>query len=248
MSLDAEVLRYLEMVVDLGGPELFLDTLDRDQALTLAMTPTPTPRPARRRPSRPVEAADDTTDRLTVLNELAERASTCELCELHRGRTTVVFGEGDADADLVVVGEAPGQEEDRTGRPFVGRAGRLLDLLLMSVGFPRSAVYICNVLKCRPPDNRNPQPPEIEACTTNYLHAQLAAVAPRAILAVGRFAVQSLLSTDLAIGRLRGRLHAWRGIPVVVSYHPAYLLRSPNMVRTAWSDFQMLRTVLDEQT
>jgi len=243
MSLDADVVRYLELVAELGGPELYLDTLERDEALSLAMTP----RPARRRAIRPPAAGNEAARRLAVLTDLANRASTCQLCGLHAGRSTVVFGEGDPDADLVVVGEAPGQEEDRTGRPFVGRAGRLLDLLLMSVGFARSTVYICNVLKCRPPDNRNPQPDEIEACTTNYLHAQLAAVAPRAILAVGRFAVQSLLSTDQAIGRLRGRLHAYRGIPVVVGYHPAYLLRSPNMVRTAWSDFQLLRTVLDEQ-
>lgn len=243
MSLDTEVMRYLEMVRDLGGPELYLDTLKTDEALALAMARRPTPRTAKGN-DRPGQR----TDGPAVLDELARRASTCKLCDLHHGRTKVVFGEGDPAADLVVVGEAPGKEEDRTGRPFVGRAGRLLDLLLMSVGFPRSTVYICNVLKCRPPNNRNPQPPEIEACTTNYLHAQLAAIAPRAILTVGRFAVQSLLSTDQAIGRLRGRLHAYRGIPVVVSYHPAYLLRSPNMVRTAWSDFQMLRTVLDEQT
>jgi uracil-DNA glycosylase len=244
MSLDGEVVRYLEMVAELGGPDLYLDTLERDEALSLAMTS----RPARRRSTGGTAATPDTIRRLEVLNDLAKRASTCQLCGLHAGRTTVVFGEGDPDADLVVVGEAPGQEEDRTGRPFVGRAGRLLDLLLMSVGFSRASVYICNVLKCRPPNNRNPQPAEIDACTTNYLHAQLAAVAPRVILAVGRFAVQSLLSTDQAIGRMRGRLHACRGTPVVVSYHPAYLLRSPNMVRTAWSDFQLLRTVLDEQT
>jgi DNA polymerase len=158
-----------------------------------------------------------------------------------------VFGEGDPAARLVVVGEAPGQEEDRTGRPFVGRAGRLLDLMLLAVGFEREDVYICNVLKCRPPNNRNPQADEMDMCTRTFLHAQLDAIAPRALLAVGRFAIQSLLSDDSAVGRLRGRIHAYRDTPVVVSYHPAYLLRSPNMVRAAWADFQLVRTVVDEQ-
>jgi DNA polymerase len=170
----------------------------------------------------------------------------CTRCRLHETRRTVVFGVGNAGADLVVVGEAPGQEEDRTGKPFVGRAGRLLDLLLMSVGFPREQVYICNVLKCRPPENRNPLPDEMEPCTRNFLFAQLDVIAPRVLLAVGTFAAQALLDSTAPVGRLRGRVHAWRGTPLVVSYHPAYLLRSPNMVRSAWNDFQLARTVLDE--
>jgi DNA polymerase len=167
-------------------------------------------------------------------------------CRLHETRSSVVFGEGNPAADLVVVGEAPGGEEDRTGRPFVGRAGRLLDLLLMASGFPRDEVYICNVLKCRPPGNRNPQADEMDVCSRSFLHRQLALIAPRMLLAVGRFAVQALLDTTAAIGRLRGRLHAYQGIPLVVSYHPAYLLRSPNMIRTAWDDYQLIRTVLDD--
>jgi DNA polymerase len=158
-----------------------------------------------------------------------------------------VFGEGSPTADVVVVGEAPGQEEDRTGRPFVGRAGRLLDLLLLSAGFPRADVYICNVLKCRPPDNRNPQPDEVTLCTTSFLHGQLEAIAPRVLLAVGKFAAQALLESQESIGRMRGRVHAYRGTPLVVTYHPAYLLRSPQMTRVAWQDFQLVRRVLDEQ-
>jgi DNA polymerase len=158
-----------------------------------------------------------------------------------------VFGEGNPLASLVVVGEAPGQEEDRTGRPFVGRAGRLLDLMLLSIGLPRPDVYICNVLKCRPPQNRNPLPDEVEQCTTSWLFAQLDLIAPRALLAVGKFAAQTLAGSDESIGRLRGRVHVYRGTPLVVSYHPAYLLRSPNMVRVAWQDLQLLRRVLDEQ-
>jgi uracil-DNA glycosylase len=182
-----------------------------------------------------------------ALPTLAADAATCVRCGLHASRTNVVFGEGNATAELVVVGEAPGQEEDRSGRPFVGRAGRLLDLLLMTAGFPRESVYICNVLKCRPPNNRNPQPDEVTACTTSFLHGQLEAIAPRVLLAVGRFAAQALLQSEESIGRLRGVIHSYRGTPLIVTYHPAFLLRSPQMTRVAWQDFQMVRRVLDEQ-
>jgi uracil-DNA glycosylase len=182
-----------------------------------------------------------------ALPALASAAAACMLCRLHEGRTSVVFGEGNPAADVVVVGEAPGQEEDRTGRPFVGRAGRLLDLLLMTAGFPRENVYICNVLKCRPPNNRNPLPDEVSACTTSYLHGQLEAIAPKVLLAVGKFAAQALLASDENISRLRGSVHSYRGTPLVVTYHPAYLLRSPQMTRVAWQDFQLLRKVLHEQ-
>jgi DNA polymerase len=187
-----------------------------------------------------------TPEAIGELDSLAAVAAGCVQCRLHETRSKVVFGEGNPAADLVVVGEAPGQEEDRTGRPFVGRAGKLLDLMLMSSGFPRDEVYICNVLKCRPPGNRNPETDEMDVCSRNFLHRQLALIAPRLLLAVGRFAVQALLDSTAALGRLRGRLHAYQGIPLVVSYHPAYLLRSPNMIRTAWDDYQLIRKVLDD--
>jgi uracil-DNA glycosylase len=182
------------------------------------------------------------------LATLAAAARTCTLCRLHETRTQVVHGEGSEAARLVVVGEAPGQEEDRSGRPFVGRAGRLLDLLLLSAGFPRESVYICNVLKCRPPQNRNPLPDEVAACVGTHLLPQMAAVQPAVVLAVGKFAAESLLGTEESIGRLRGTVHSWQGTPLVVTYHPAYLLRSPQMTRVAWQDFQLVRKVLDEQT
>jgi uracil-DNA glycosylase len=182
-------------------------------------------------------------DRLRVLGD---HAAACTNCGLHETRGSVVFGEGSASADVVVVGEAPGQEEDRTGRPFVGRAGRLLDLLLLTAGLPRADVYICNTLKCRPPGNRNPQADEMAACA-GFLQGQLEAIAPRVLLAVGKFAAQALLQTDESIGRLRGKVHTYRDRPLVVTYHPAYLLRSPQMTRVAWQDFQLLRRVLDEQ-
>ncbi len=183
----------------------------------------------------------------SALSMLATDALGCARCGLSDGRTNVVFGEGAVDADVVVVGEAPGQEEDRTGRPFVGRAGKLLDLLLLSAGYARADVYICNVLKCRPPNNRNPLPDEVTACTTTWLHAQLEAIAPKVLIAVGKFAAQTLCASEASVGRLRGRIHDYRGTPLIATYHPAYLLRSPEMVRTAWQDFQLLRKVHDEQ-
>jgi DNA polymerase len=156
----------------------------------------------------------------------------------------VVFGEGSETAELMVVGEAPGENEDRQGRPFVGKAGQLLDLLLMTVGFPRETVYICNVLKCRPPGNRNPAPDEVEACSP-YLLKQVELVRPKVIMAFGTFAAQTLLGTDVAIGRLRGRVHSYHGTPLVPTYHPAALLRNSGWVRAVWDDLQRARSVLD---
>lgn len=252
MTVDRELIaRYFRQLSELGIDEVVLDGIAPEAAADLLagrVVPAAGPvRPGRdaeiAAPSRSVPDAGQ-PDRLAVL---AAAAAGCQLCRLHDGRTQVVFGEGSASADVVVVGEAPGQEEDRTGRPFVGRAGRLLDLLLMTAGFSRESVYICNVLKCRPPGNRNPLPDEVMTCTTNYLHAQLEAIAPRVLLAVGKFAAQSLARSEESIGRLRGAVHTYAGTPLVVTYHPAYLLRSPQMTRVAWQDFQLLRRVLDEQ-
>jgi DNA polymerase len=178
------------------------------------------------------------------LATLRETALGCPRCRLSETRTHVVFGEGNPDAELMIVGEAPGAEEDRTGRPFVGRAGQLLDRLLASVGFERESVFICNVLKCRPPGNRNPQPDEIAACSP-YLIRQLELVRPRAIFAVGGFAAQTLLATTVPIGRLRGTIHSYRDIPLVPTYHPAALLRNPAWIRPVWEDLQRLRSIVD---
>ncbi len=182
----------------------------------------------------------------TPLARLAAEAAGCTRCRLCETRTTVVFGEGSAHADVMVVGEAPGGEEDRTGRPFVGPAGRLLDLLLLSVGFPRERVYICNVLKCRPPQNRDPRPDEVASCTP-YLRSQIELIGPTVLLAVGRFAGQFLFGSEEAMGRMRGQVRESGGVPVVATYHPAYLLRSPQAVRAAWEDFQLLRRVYDDR-
>ena len=178
---------------------------------------------------------------------LRERVADCTRCVLHQSRTQTVFGVGNPSADWMIIGEAPGAEEDRRGEPFVGRAGKLLDEMLLAVGLQRDAVFIANILKCRPPNNRDPAADEAAACRA-YLDRQIALVAPKIIVAVGRIAAQHLLATDAPVGRLRGQHHqlAGNGIPVVVTYHPAYLLRSPTQKRKAWQDLVLARRVLRE--
>jgi uracil-DNA glycosylase family 4 len=171
--------------------------------------------------------------------------SSCVRCELSRTRTQTVFGVGNRNADLFVIGEAPGQEEDRQGEPFVGRAGQLLNAMLAAIGLQRESVYIANILKCRPPNNRDPSPKEATSCTP-FLDRQLELVAPKVVLAVGRIAAQWLLQSDASVGRLRGRVAKLPGkeIPLVVSYHPAYLLRSPAAKAKAWQDLCLVRDLL----
>jgi DNA polymerase len=178
--------------------------------------------------------------------ELRRVAMDCRGCRLSEGRTHVVFSDGPTQARLMVVGEAPGANEDSTGLPFVGAAGKYLDLLLGTVGLSRDeSVYICNVLKCRPPGNRNPQPDEIEACSP-FLKRQIEIVRPEALLAVGSFAAQLLTGREkTALGKLRGEVHSYQGVPLVVTYHPAALLRNPKWTRAFWVDLQLLRKVID---
>lgn len=243
----AGVLRELR---ELGVDEWYLDALTGEEAVgllrrstsTATSTTTPTPTPTSMPTSTPTPPL-----RASGLEVLAAEAAGCTRCRLAEGRTQVVFGRGDPAADLVVVGEAPGAEEDRQGYPFVGPAGKLLDLLLLAAGFPRDRVYICNVLKCRPPNNRDPLADEVAACS-GWLHGQLEAIRPKVLLAVGRFAGQMLSATDASISRLRGVVHSYHDIPVVATYHPAYLLRSPHATRAAWQDFQLMRRVLDEHS
>jgi DNA polymerase len=168
---------------------------------------------------------------------LRERVSACTRCALHETRTQTVFGVGHPGASWMFIGEAPGAEEDRQGEPFVGRAGQLLTSMLKAIGLRREDVYIANVLKCRPPGNRDPKPEEAGQCR-GYLERQIELVSPSIIVAVGRIAAQNLLATDTALARLRGKVHALgpRGWPLVVTYHPAYLLRSPGEKRKAWQD------------
>ena len=184
----------------------------------------------------------------TGLDELRNVVAACTLCALHRTRTQTVFGSGSPRADWLVVGEAPGFEEDRQGQPFVGRAGQLLTKMLRAIDLEREEVFIANILKCRPPDNRDPQPQEIGHCLS-YLRQQIELIQPKIILAMGRIAAQSLLDTNVAIGRLRGteQYFADTRIPVVVTYHPAYLLRSPQQKRKAWEDLQRAVRIRESQ-
>lgn len=180
----------------------------------------------------------------TSLDAIAQLVSRCAGCELGATKLRDVVGEGDPNADFVVVGEAPGEEEDKTGRPFVGASGQLLTKILAAIQLPREQVYICNVLKHRPPGNRNPSPAEVAACSP-FLLRQLELVKPKVILALGTFAAQTLLRTKEPIGKLRGRVHRYYGIPLVVTYHPAALLRNPNWKRPTWDDVQLARRILD---
>lgn len=186
------------------------------------------------------EAADWETLRQAVLN--------CTRCPLHRTRTQGVFGVGSQTARLLIVGEAPGAEEDRRGEPFVGRAGQLLDAMLRAIDLDRQTVYITNILKSRPPENRDPRPEEVAACEP-YLRRQIELLAPALIVAVGRVAAQNLLRTDRPLGRLRGQWHRYgpRETPLLATYHPAYLLRNPADKRKAWQDLKAVRRALDAE-
>lgn len=178
--------------------------------------------------------------------ELESRVSACTLCTLHATRTKPVFGVGDRSAHWMVIGEAPGADEDRQGEPFVGRAGQLLNSMLKAMGLAREQVYIANILKSRPPSNRDPRPEEVRACIP-FLYRQIELVDPRMILCVGRIAAQTLLNTDVTIGKLRGRLHKLAtGRPMVVTYHPAYLLRAPGEKRKAWADLVLAMRTFEQ--
>jgi len=186
----------------------------------------------------------DPVAQLESLGAVETAVEACRKCPLGHTRLTSVPGEGDPHAALVCVGEAPGKTEDETGRPFVGRAGQLLNEILHAIRFKREDVFICNVLKCRPPENRTPEPLEVGACSP-YLHRQLELIHPRVILALGRPAAHALLGSNASLGDLRGKLHRYRGIPLVVTYHPAALLRNPHWKRPTWDDVRLARRVFD---
>ena len=180
---------------------------------------------------------------------LRERVAACTACELCKTRTQTVFGVGNTRAEWLVIGEAPGAEEDRQGEPFVGRAGQLLNAMLLAIGLPRETVFIANMLKCRPPGNRDPRPEEVARCLP-FLRAQIALLEPRMILVVGRIAAQNLLATDAPLARLRGKLHHFgeANTPLVITYHPAYLLRTPGDKRKAWDDLKFARATYQRLT
>lgn len=181
---------------------------------------------------------------LETIDAVAERIRTTYCCALCPNRTNAVPGEGNPAARLVLVGEGPGATEDATGRPFVGQAGQLLDSILQAIDVPRSEVYITNIVKCRPPQNRKPLPDEIAACIP-YLHRQLELIRPKVILALGGTAGEALLGVRKSLGELRGKVHTFNGIPLVVTYHPAALLRNPNWKKPTWDDVRIARQLLD---
>lgn len=179
-----------------------------------------------------------------TLAEVADVVSSCTQCPLCTNRTKTVPGEGNPDARLMLIGEGPGETEDLTGRPFVGRAGELLDKILESIEAPRATVFIANVVKCRPPRNRAPLPDERAACLP-YLHRQIALVKPKVLLALGSTAAEAMLGVKKPLGEVRLKVHEWNGIPLIVTYHPAALLRNPNWKRPAWDDVRIARQLLD---
>jgi DNA polymerase len=189
--------------------------------------------------SRPFTLAGERAGKEALLSPLREEVRTCARCALCHGRTQAVFGTGDPTTRLMFVGEAPGFEEDRQGEPFVGKAGQLLNEIIKAMGLGRSQVYIANVIKCRPPQNRVPNPAEVGSCF-GYLEAQIGIVKPEVLVALGGVAAKALLGVDLPMGRLRGRFHDWRGLPLMPTYHPAYLLRNPQEKRKVWEDIQLV--------
>ena len=193
------------------------------------------------------ELIPNAIEKLDSLDALAKKVAKCTRCPLYETATKPVPGEGDPKAQLVCVGEAPGAKEDETGRPFVGQAGQLLTKILAAIDLTREQVFICNVLKHRPPGNRNPRPEEVEACSP-YLIRQLELIKPKVIVAFGTFAAQTLLNSKTPIGQLRGLVHKYHGIPLVVTYHPAALLRNPAWKRPTWEDVKLARRILDSST
>ncbi len=184
-------------------------------------------------------------DRLT-LETIIERMGECTRCDLHKGRRRIVFGAGPENAEIMFVGEAPGAEEDRQGVPFVGRAGQLLTKIVTAMKYSRQEVYITNVNKCRPPKNRDPRPAEVAACEP-FLMQQIQVIKPKVIIALGRWAAQTLLKTNTAIGGLRGKFHDYHGIPLMPTYHPAAILRNPNLRRPVWDDMQKVMKLLGKE-
>ncbi|MDX2438837.1 MAG: uracil-DNA glycosylase [Acidobacteriota bacterium] len=195
-------------------------------------------------PAAKSAVADQGTSSEDPLAALALSAADCQLCRLSEKRQKVVFGEGDPHTVVMFIGEGPGAEEDRTGRPFVGQAGQLLERMLFAIGLRRDQVYITNIVKCRPPGNRDPKDDEVAACSP-YLDQQIELIAPRVLVALGKPASHRLLGTSKPIGALRGRWASYKGIPLMPLFHPAYMLRTPSAKREAWADLKMIRQRLE---
>ncbi|MBI4726750.1 uracil-DNA glycosylase [candidate division TA06 bacterium] len=217
--------RYLQQQQELGETEL---------ALKRAKAKAPAP-------AKPKSAESNVS-----LGDYRSQIEKCQKCSLGKTRIKFVFGDGDPNSKLVFVGEAPGSDEDQQGLPFVGKAGQLLTKIIEAINFKRSQVYICNILKCRPPDNRDPLPDEIELCEP-YLIRQLEIIKPTVICTLGAFASQTLLKTDIPISKLRGKIHYYQNIKLVPTFHPAALLRNPAWKRDTWEDVKLVRQIYDQE-
>ncbi len=251
-----ELKRYLQQQVELGGAEVFLSgaAADVPSPAVAQAQPGPAPKWKAGAPSIPGPGLAVTSPEprllgndlglLDSIEAVAERIRTTYCCGLCPGRTNAVPGEGDPRARMMLVGEGPGATEDATGRPFVGQAGQLLDSILQAIDVPREKVYITNIVKCRPPQNRKPLPDEIAACIP-YLHRQLDLIRPKVIVALGGTAGEAMLGVRKSLGELRGKVHTFNGIPLVVTYHPAALLRNPNWKKPTWDDVRIARQLLD---
>ncbi len=257
-ALDPALRDLLGYLADIGYGEIYPAAASMGDARATPVptsappeTPTPpgdAPAMATTAPERPMPARQPPADlaaRVAELAEIEQRVSACTRCRLSEGRNRTVFGSGNPAAELMFVGEGPGAEEDRQGLPFVGRAGELLTRIVQAIDLRREDVYIANVVKCRPPGNRDPQPDEVVACR-GYLERQIALIQPRVIVALGRIAAQTLLGNEDPIGRMRGRWFRVLGVPAMVTYHPAALLRNPALKRPTWEDMQLVRDRLRE--
>ncbi len=240
--------RYLRQQGEEFGPDVLIDRSEQIHAAPAA------PPRTRMQADDPVLFEETPTDgreeawrQASGLDELHRMIGGCLKCPLGSTRRNFVFGVGDPRAKAMLVGEAPGADEDAKGEPFVGRAGQLLNKILEAIGFKRQEVFICNILKCRPPNNRDPLASEVEQCEP-YLHRQIEILQPKIILALGRIAGQTLLRTNDTLTTMRSRIHTYRGVPLMVTFHPAAILRNPNWKRPTWEDVQKFRRLYDELT
>jgi DNA polymerase len=245
---NSQLSEHLRFLQELGVTGVSRDPRWRERAGQAETAATPEPDPGRRIPDVDViQIAQVARGAAEALAATREEIGDCTRCKLHAlGRRQIVFGVGNPEAELMFVGEAPGADEDIQGIPFVGRAGQLLTKMIEAMGYRRDEVYIANVIKCRPPENRNPDPDEVETCEP-FLFQQIAAIQPKVIVALGSFAAKALLRTQSPISRLRGRVYEFQGAKLVPTFHPSYLLRSPGQKREAWEDLKLALGILGRQ-
>ena len=252
---NAHLAEHLRFFQELGVTGVSLDARWRRRAAAAHVTAATTSQPDDVSSASETESTVSSAEPATfsrspteALQSIRDEIGDCTRCKLHRlGRRQIVFGVGNPSADLMFVGEAPGADEDVQGIPFVGRAGQLLTKIIEAIGLSRDDVYIANVIKCRPPENRNPEPDEVETCEP-FLFQQIDRIQPKVIVALGTFAAKALLKTQDPISRLRGRMYDYRGAKLIPTFHPAFLLRSPDRKRDVWEDMKKVRAVLQESS